>query len=148
MELFDTLQKSKGKVFLGGTCVKDKEGNTYRDYLIPLLDIDYFNPVVKNWTAECQAEEIKQREECDYVLYVITPEMKGVYSIAEVVDDSNKRPEKTIFCFNTSIHNKTNFDEKQSKSLEQVAKMVQENGAKFFRTLPEIAEYLNARIEE
>ena len=39
-------------------------------------------------------EEIKQRAECDFCLYVITPKMTGVYSIAEVVDDSNKRPEQ------------------------------------------------------
>ena len=79
-------------IFLGGTC----NNSTWREKLIPLLDIDYFNPVVDDWTPDCMAEEIKQREKCDFVLYVITPEMTGVYSIAEVTDDSNKRPEKTI----------------------------------------------------
>jgi hypothetical protein len=46
------------KVFLGGTC----NGSTWRDSLVKSLKIDYFNPVVKNWTPECQAEEIKQRD--------------------------------------------------------------------------------------
>ena len=82
------------KVFLGGTCNE----STWRDKLIKMLEIDYFNPVVDDWTEECYQEELRQREICDYCLYVITPRMKGVYSIAEVVDDSNKRPEKTIFC--------------------------------------------------
>ena len=50
-------------VFLGGTC----NNSTWRDKLIPSLSINYFNPVVENWTPECQAEEIKQRAECDYL---------------------------------------------------------------------------------
>jgi len=64
------------KVFLGGTCNK----SDWRDKLIPLLDIKFFNPVVEDWTPECQDEEIRQREECDFCLYVITPKMTGVYS--------------------------------------------------------------------
>ena len=83
------------KVFLGGTCNESK----WREMLISRLKIDYFNPVVDDWTPECMEEELKQRKLCDYVLYVITPLMTGVYSIAEVIDDSNKQPEKTIFCY-------------------------------------------------
>ena len=62
------------KVFLGGTCNE----STWRDDLIKKLEIDYFNPVVEDWTEECMAEEIRQRESCDYCLYVITPRMTGV----------------------------------------------------------------------
>ena len=109
------------KVFLGGTCA----GSTWREELIPLLSIDYFNPVVDDWTPECMAEEIKQREQCDICLYLITPGMEGVYSIAEVVDDSNKRPHKTVFCFDG------NFAPHQIKSLSKVADMVMDNGATF-----------------
>ena len=68
------------KVFLGGTCNE----STWRDKLIKMLEIDYFNPVVDDWTEECYQEELRQRKICDYCLYVITPRMKGVYSIAEV----------------------------------------------------------------
>lgn len=126
------------KVFLGGTC----NNTTWRDELIKLLNINYFNPVVDDWTPECMEEEIKQRKTCDYVLYVITPKMTGVYSIAEVIDDSNKRPNKTIFCYLKEDDGKS-FTDGQIKSLEQVSKMVQENGAKSFKSLKEIAEYLN-----
>ena len=70
------------KVFLGGTC----NGSRWRDRLIPLLDIDYFNPVVEEWNDKAQQEEMLQRENCDYCLYVLTPKMEGVYSVAEVVD--------------------------------------------------------------
>ncbi len=125
----------KKKVFLGGTCGK----STWRNELIPLLEIDYFNPVVEDWTPDCQKEEIRQREEvCDFVLYTITKDMEGVYSIAEVVQDSNVRPEKTLFCIIPD-----RFTEKQMKSLLMVDSMVQKNGAKTFLDLKSVAKYLN-----
>ncbi len=126
------------KVFLGGTT----NNSDWRDKLIKKLDINYFNPVVKDWNEKAQEEEIKQRKNCDYVLYVITPKMEGVYSIAEVVDDSNKRPEKTIFCYLLEDEGKE-FKEHQIKSLDMVGKMVKENKAKWFKSLNEISEYLN-----
>ena len=89
-------------------------------------------------------EEIKQRRECDYNLYVITPAMTGVYSIAEVVDDSNKRPNKTLFCF-LEQDEISDFNKGQIKSLKAVAKMVENNGGKVFTTLNTIANYLNSK---
>ena len=117
------------KVFLGGTC----NNSTWRDEIIEELTIDYFNPVVENWTPECMKEELKQRKECDICLYVITSEMTGVYSIAEVIDDSNKRPKKTVFSFK-----KNGFDDHQIKSLESVGRMVVDNGGVWenFNSLP------------
>ena len=126
------------KVFLGGTC----NGSTWRDAFIKDLLIDYFQPQGEDWTPDMMEEEIKQRAECDFCLYVITPKMTGVYSIAEVVDDSNKRPDKTIFCYLTSDEDQQ-FSAAQIKSLEQTGKMIQENGAAFFKTLAETADYLN-----
>ena len=138
------------KVFLGGTCNNSK----WRDKLIPMLNIDYFNPVVDDWTEECYQEELKQRKICDYCLYVITPRMTGVYSIAEVVDDSNKRPYKTLFCVleedDNPMHSLTElalpklaFDKGQMKSLDRVGRMVESNGGKYFKSLEEVASYLN-----
>jgi len=126
------------KVFLGGTC----NGSAWRDALIKDLQIDYFQPQGDDWTPDMMEEEIKQRAECDFCLYVITPKMTGVYSIAEVVDDSNKRPDKTIFCYLTSDEDQQ-FSAAQIKSLEQTGKMIKENGAIFFKTLTETADYLN-----
>ena len=126
------------KVFLGGTC----NDSTWREQLKPLLKIDWFDPVVKDWTPECMAEELKQRKECDYCLYVITPKMIGVYSIAEVVDDSNKRPHKTVFCY-LPIDDMEGFTKAQLKSLGQVARMVKENDAYVAFSLDEVATILN-----
>jgi len=129
---------SKKTIFLGGTC----NNSTWRDDLIPLLDINYFNPIVKDWTEEAQKEEIKQRENCDFCLYVITPKMTGVYSIAEVIEDAIKRPDKTIFCV-LEKDGKLEFDKVQLKSLAMVSKMVEENKAKVCKTLQEIADFVN-----
>lgn len=134
---------SKKKVFLGGTCNDSK----WRDKLIPMLEIDYFNPVVNDWT-----KELRQREICDYCLYTITPRMLGVYSIAEVVDDSNKRPDKTILCVlkeddrfpDDEIDAPTlMFSHGQMKSLDKVGVMVENNGGKYFKSLEEVVNYLN-----
>jgi hypothetical protein len=126
------------KVFLGGTC----NGSSWRDELIKDLKIDHFLPCAEDWTPEMMEEEIKQRAECDFCLYVITPKMTGVYSVAEVVDDSNKRPGKTLFCYLSSDEDQM-FSAAQLKSLEQTGKMVAKNGAQFFKTFAEIADYLN-----
>jgi hypothetical protein len=74
---------------------------------------------------------------------VITPKMTGVYSIAEVVDDSNKRPNKTVFCF-LSEDEDCKFEPFQIKSLNAVAKMVDKNGAKVLTSLDEVAEWINS----
>ena len=126
------------KVFLGGTA----NNSTWREELIPKLDsnkISYFDPIVEDWNEQAQQEEIHQRKTCDFVLYTITKEILGFYAIAEVVDDSNKRPDKTIFCYLEE-----GFSKHQIKSLQATARMVKENGAKVFTSLEEVAEYLNS----
>ena len=126
------------KVFLGGTCNNSK----WREELIKGLKINYFNPVVDDCTEDCIVEEIKQRKECDFILYTITPRMAEVYSIAEVVEDSNKRPYETLLCVLLQDGDIT-FSEHQIKSLGQVNRMVIMNGARVFFNLEDLREYLN-----
>lgn len=126
------------KTFLGGTC----NGSTWRDELIPKLTQEYFNPVVPDWTPECAAEELRQRDVCDVCLYVITPKMTGVYSIAEVVDDSNKRPGKTVLTV-LEKDGDSSFTTHQLKSLVATAKLVQSNGSVVLFDLDSTADYLN-----
>jgi hypothetical protein len=130
--------KSNKKAFLGGTC----NDSTWRNDLIKKLEIDYFNPVVEDWTPKCQEEEIKQRESCDFVLYCITPKMVGCYSVAEVVDDSNKRPSKTLY-IQLNSDDDCSFSVSQIKSLEAVKKMISLNGALCFDALEDVAKFLN-----
>lgn len=132
------------KVFLGGTCNE----SMWREFVKARLECDYFDPVVDDWNKEAQERERYEREHCDYVLYAITPRMKGVYSIAEVVDDSNKRPEKTILCIvdkdvDDDLYTTISFDKAQMKSLEQVGEMVIRNGGRVFYNLDFTVQYLN-----
>jgi len=127
------------KVFLGGTCNE----SMWRNRIIPMLDIMYFNPVVDDWTEACMAQELKAREECDFCLYTITPKMTGVYSIAEVVDDSNKRPDKTVLVLLKEDGDAV-FTPGQWKSLGAVSRMVKKNGGHVFDNLKSAAIYLNA----
>ena len=132
------VTKINTRVFLGGTC----NGSTWRDDMIKMLTSDYFNPVVENWTEACMDQEIWEREHCDVVLYTITPKMTGVYSIAEVVDDSNKRPGKTVLILLQKDIDKV-FDKGQWRSLKAVAQMVERNGGAIFYSLKEAALAIN-----
>ena len=124
--------------FLGGTC----STSTWREELLAKLDskVKTFNPVVPDWTPECKAIEKQARAESRYVLFVLSKEMVGVFSVAEVVDCSNKYPKRTLFCFLPE-----DFEGHMLKSLKATAEMVQANGAKVFNGLDEIAEFLNGQ---
>lgn len=126
------------EVFLGGTCNDSK----WREALIPHLTCDYFNPVVEDWTEEAQQIEIEKRETCDFVLYVITPKMTGVYSIAEAVYDACIKPEKTIFCV-LEIDDENEFTEHQLKSLKMTSDLIKSCGAIVCDTLIDVSNKLN-----
>lgn len=72
------------RIFLGGACTSN-----WRDKLIPALDyyeINYFNPVIKNWTPESASiEEEEKNENCDIHLYYFDSTMTGMYSMAEMM---------------------------------------------------------------
>lgn len=133
------------KVFLGGTCA----GWKWRDELQPLLKCDYYNPIVKNWSKEDRLREVHERETSDYVLYGITNGIKGVYSIAEVVDDSNKRPEKTIFLNLYKTYERSGESKQMAHSLKAVENMLKANGVVVFsgeKALLKVADYLNKAV--
>lgn len=146
------------KVFLGGTCT-----SIWRDILIPSIRCEYFNPIVDDWDEEAKAEERKQRETCDYCLYVITPAMSGYYSIAEAIDDSNKRPEKTIFCVLADEYPftaadplatpysfpsaKVNFSRGEMYSFDEIGAMVVRNGGRYFKSLADVSNFLNRNTD-
>ena len=125
------------KVFLGGTCA----GYNWRNKLIPLLKCEYYNPIVKDWKESDRLKEVWERQNSDYVLYVITSGLSGVYSIAEVIDDSNKRPEKTILCI---LYD--GFNEQMLKSLKATENLAKENGIEVFTSLEAISKFLNSKI--
>lgn len=132
----------KVKVFLGGTC----GSSTWREELMEKLDldrIDAFNPVVPDWTVECQAVEDYHRETDDICLYVITPEGEGFYSFVEVTDDSNKRPEQTVLCVLQEANGKA-FEGHTKKCALKTMKLVAKNGVVVLESLDKLAAFLNS----
>ena len=127
------------KVFLGGTC----SGWRWRDKLQPLFKCKYYNPIVKNWSEADRLREVHERETSDYVLYGITNGIKGVYSIAEVVDDSNKRPEKTLFLNLYEEDDDRGFTKQMSHSLKAVENLLRSNGVQIFNSIEAAADFLN-----
>ena len=67
--------------------------------------------------------------------------MTGTYSIAEVVDDSINRPEKTVMVLLKKEGSKQ-FTKSQWKSLGAVARMVKRNGGQVFDDLKLAALYM------
>lgn len=125
------MKKQNQNVFLGGTC----NDSTWRERLIKNLEVPYFNPVTDDWNKEAQKRENEERETAKFVLFVITPLMKGVFSIAEAIDCSNKRPETTLFCVLEKDDDKE-FDKQELKSLNQVKEMAKKMGQKFLIIYP------------
>ena len=131
----------KKRVFLGGTCNESTWRNKIMIYLAK-AGLDYFNPVVEDWTPEAQAIEVGERKICDFCLYTITPLMSGVYSIAEVVDDSNKQPKKTVLVLLPGLDGTATFSAGTWRSLVAVAALVRRNGAHVFDNLHQAVLWL------
>lgn len=110
----------ENKVFLGGTCAE----TTWRDYLISIIQVPYFNPVVEDWDPACQQiEKIEKSDFCNIHLYVITSAMIGVFSIAEVIQSAHMSNKNTILHIVPD-----GFEEPQLKSLLAVVDMVKDLG--------------------
>ena len=110
----------KNKIFLGGTC----NGDTWRNSIEANVQVDMFNPVVEDWTPECMANEIDEKENhCNIHLYVITSRMIGVFSIAEVIDSVHNKSKRTILHVIPD-----GFDKGQVKSLGAVVDLVNSRG--------------------
>lgn len=130
------------KVFLGGTC----NGSKWRDGFIASLKekrIDYYNPVVEVWDENAKAEETFQKNTvCDVHLYVITPKMKGVFSIAEAVESSHLNDKNTIFCILTIDEDKR-FAGHEYDSLQETAKIIEKNHGVVCYSLEEVIDRLS-----
>jgi len=111
-------------LFLGGTVGESK----WRDELIPFLEhekLSYYNPVVDDWNDAARDAEMAVKSSPNTVeAYVITKDMKGVFSIAEAVDASNKKPDRTIF-----MVQREGFDQHQLNSLDATLDLIKKNGA-------------------
>lgn len=130
------------KVFLGGTCAETK----WRDKVIDGLNIDYFNPVVDDWTPDCIAEEYRQKNKlCDIHLYVITPQMKGIFSIAEVIQSCFTPGKKVVLCvMNSDEIDDSSWTKEMKKSLDEFQNLAKKDGAIICHSLNEVIKTLNS----
>ena len=129
------------KVFLGGTV----NGSTWRTGVKEQLNINYFDPVVDDWNDAAYERELTERRYCDYLLYVVTPKMTGFYSIAEVTDDSYKRPDKTIYCYLAEDDGHA-FNEKQIAEMNRLGEVVVANGGHWMKSLEDVVAFLNKPV--
>jgi len=89
-----------------------------------LVQVDMFNPVAVDWTPECQANEMDEKEnKCNIHFYCITKEMTGVFSIAEVMDSVHNKKVRTILHVIPD-----GFEARQLKSLQAIADLVNLRG--------------------
>lgn len=113
-------------VFLGGTC----NGSTWRDTFITKMketnkSIKCYNPVVDAWTQECIYLENFIKLNAPYHVYVITPRISGVYSIAEMVESAMTKYIKTFFCIlDTDNDLSYHFDASMINSLTAVSNLL------------------------
>ena len=109
----------KNKIFLGGTCRKSE----WRKELIPLIQVDFFNPIVENRNQESIEIEEAEKKICNVHLYVIsTPE--SIYSIAESVQSSLTKGVVTI------LHViPLGFNEYELKRMIEICNLVIRNGS-------------------
>lgn len=115
---------------LGETC----NNSTWKDELLTMIDSEKvvtFNPTVEDWNEQAQTNEDWHKANDDFCLYVLTPEMINIYSIFEVADDSNKRPEKTIFCVLLERNGQT-FSVDIQKNFLKIKKDLIKNGVRVF----------------
>ena len=133
------------KVFLGGTCGK----STWRDELMKKLsgDVEAFNPVVPNWTPECQAVEDQHKQNDDIVLFVITPETKSPYSISEITRSAIVDPTRTMVCVLQEANGAT-FEAHETKAWTKILKDIRKDGAAVCESLDEVANTLNGMAAE
>lgn len=118
------------KIFLGGTC-PEWNGIQWRNELIPELEknnINYFNPIVEDWTPECiEIENIEKNEKCDCELYILTPAMQGVYSVAEIINAAYEVSIGRYGCLLVGIlGSKEDWGDGMWRSLTATVKMVNE----------------------
>lgn len=125
------------KLFLGGTCA----GPDYRDKLIPLLTVPYFNPVVENWTEADAVRENQEKASALANVFVITPAAIGSYSIAELTELAITS-DKPLFVMFMEVEG-YQWNEHQLKSNTQIKKLLAKYNTLIFEDLESLAKSAN-----
>ncbi len=135
-------------VFLGGTV----NGSNWRDILIPLLTIQFFNPVVKDWTPEDAQRENQAKATAAVNLFVITPKQHGLYVPVELgvmACESRTNPDmKVVLVFLTEDAGEV-FTPHQLSSNVQIRELMAKNtDVEIFDNLEDLAVFLNRYLAD
>lgn len=127
---FQDSIKKDDVIFLGGTTNgsdwREKFISIWKDSDSPSIkDIELYNPVVSDWNNSAKKKEDEVKSKARLNLFVITPEMLGVYSIAEAVECAHSS--KVFFAV---YDNRNAFLNKQLKSFEAVGEIIESHGGK------------------
>lgn len=143
----------KNKIFLGGTC-GTKFNWDWRRSLIPMLpkDFNYYDPFLRDWETDkewdevTQRIEILQREKCEYTLYIVTSDFKGIYSFCEAVADSCTKPKGKVIVGFIDYNGKIERDQSLHKSIMAWLNLCESHGAKIVKSTDEVVSYLKSQL--
>lgn len=131
------LNTPKGyDVFLGGTTNESIWRNIFIEEIKKVApNIKCFNPVVDNWTPECIELENFIKATSKHHVYVITPLMIGVYSIAEAIESAMNNKLTYFVVLETDPTNPDRkFSEQMLYSLDAVGEMVKSHFGNYYRS--------------
>lgn len=132
----------KPVIFLGGT-VDDPWREEFiqcwkkllkEDRYKGLKNIELFNPIVDNWDAEAQKKEEEVKSTALMNLFVITPNMKGFFSIAECTESSHRTDHMTVFAMYDK-HKK--FTSRDTHSFDATGDLIKKNGGYYITAVGE-----------
>lgn len=131
------------KVFLDGP----RDNSKWLDKIIPLLRCSYVEPKGDGFNPENQ---IKEKEECDIHLYVVSARQLHFHLIAQLIDSAS---ESSVFCSNPKYviycllyeDDGVGFSRRQIRSLNIVRDIFkkQSAGCIFCTSLEETANLIN-----
>lgn len=132
----------KPVIFLGGT-VDDPWREEFiqcwknllkEDRYKELKKIELFNPIVEDWDAEAQKKEEEVKATAMMNLFVITPNMKGFFSIAECTESSHRTDCMTVF----AMYDKHKaFTSRDSHSFNATGNLIKKNGGYYVTAIGE-----------
>ena len=133
-------------LYLGGTVNSDWRTAFIKIFNEENIPLRCYNPIVENWTAACIDLEDLVKESSKYHVYVVTPAMRGMYSIAEMCDSAHNSRKKTFFYFKEtdvdSDGNTLEWTPQQKNSLTAVANLLIRHGAKCAHSMDELVDLI------
>lgn len=125
--IFLTTSKEKNNViFLGGTVDDD-----WRTKFIHIWnkskdektkEIELFNPIIDDWNEEARKKENDTKENAKLNLFVITPNQKGMFSFAEMIECAHSG--KVFFAL---VDTYNQFDKRSMSSYNSIGELVEKH---------------------